>query len=1000
MALDTIHDQDPGRFRIVRIRRVLLAWLLGALGLGVPCCGDPGTLQQDLHYTRTLWSVSDGLPEDTVQSIVESSSGLLWIGTTGGLVRFDGAHLRVWGAGAEPALPVNSIFCLARGRDGRLWAGTEGGGLLELDGSSLKVFSARQGLTDGFVRSVLPDERGRVWAGTDNGLFVLENGTLHRVRETAGMAPLAVHSIAEDREHRIWAGGSSLLAIDPDGRQREFRLPGAYSKNRVKTILQTSDGVVWVGTVAGLQYLQNGHFQMLPGIHATVRSLLQTGDGTLWIGTIGDGLWTFRDGRLLRVSSPGFLPSNTVLSLFEDSQRQVWIGTQAGLVRLNSTPVRVVALPEGSDPDYETISGDMHGDLWVAAQRLYVIHDGQAQPVTYGHLDNIVVRTIVRARDGALWIGTDGSGVYRILGNSVTHYSAPAALTNNFIRGFLESRNGDMWIATDEGISRIGARGDQNLTGADGLAYFSTRSLLEDSRGGIWIGTDRGLSHWLGGRFQQDSATRLLASEKIWSILEDRQGALWFGTRDHGLYRDQRGEMIHFTTTQGLPSNSVYQILQDRRGVFWITGPNGIASLNEREMDGSYPSEDHPISATIYELPFGAEGAQMYGGRQPSGYLAADDTVWFPSNRGAVQVTALEQAQGAGPRAAVEEIAEDGREIPVSASLDVPAQVARLTFGFGAVFLRSQEGMRFRYKLENFDRGWNLPGSNRSATYTNLPAGRYRFRVVAFDAAYPQQGSETDIVIVKRPIFYETWWFYLLCGVAAASIIRALYQMRVRRIRARFSAVLEERNRLAREMHDTVIQGCTGLSALLEAVASTESGASRRDLLDYAREQVRATIHEARQAVWNMRHEADPGTDLVEGVRGIAVQTMREFGNVVHFKHDVENLTVETTAGHEALMIVREAIYNSVQHSGVAEVELQVRVAGTEIMISITDKGRGFTADNPHLAEEGHYGVLGMKERTERLGGTIEISSSDGQGTAIQLLLSRNCKGLSHRAVR
>jgi ligand-binding sensor domain-containing protein/signal transduction histidine kinase len=944
----------------------------------------------DLPYTRTSWGISAGLPEDTVQAIVESDDGLLWIGTTGGLTRFDGAHLQLWGTGGQQPLPVNSIFCLTRSRDGSLLAGTEGGGLLRLRGNSLNIYSSKDGLTDGFVRSVLEDERGRIWIGTDNGLFVLEHGHIRRIHETAGIAPLAVHSIAEDRDHRIWVGGSSLLTIDPDGHQHEYALPGAYSKNRVKKVLQTSDGVLWVGTVGGLQYFRNGKFQTLPGIHTTVRTLLQTSDGTLWIGTIGDGLWTFRDGQLLKVSRPGLLPSNTVLSIFEDSQKQVWIGTQAGLVRLNKTPVRVVTLPEGSDPDYETISGDNHGDLWVASQRLYLIRDDKAQPVIYGNLKNITVRNIMRARDGALWIGTDGSGAYRILDNNVTHYSAPAKLTNNFVRGFLEARNGSMWIATDEGVTRIGPHGVQKLTEADGLAYSSTRSLVEDRKGGIWIGTDRGLSHWQNGAFRQGVVTRLLAREKIWSILEDRRGVLWFGTRDHGLFRYSGGTAVQFTTTQGLPSNSVYQILQDRKGKFWVTSPNMIASLGETEMDSSHPTEDHPVSATVYTMPYGADGAQMYGGRQPSGYLAPDDTVWFPSNRGAVHVTEVEDTRGTGPRADIDEISEDGSSLPVTSQLWVPAHIARLSFGFGAVFLRSQEGVRFRYKLENFDKAWNVASAGRSATYTNLHAGRYVFRVVTFDAANPSQISEADVVVVKAPFFYETWWFYLFCGLVIASLIWMIYRFRVGQIRTRFRAVLEERGRLAREMHDTVIQGCTGISALLEAIATTgdDDRGSQRELLDYARVQVRTTIDEARHAVWNMRHDQEPAVDIVEGVRGIALQTMREFGNVVRFDFNRDSVELGASAGHEILMIVREAIYNSVQHSGIYEVDLRMEATSLELAITVTDQGCGFHPDDPHLVEQGHYGIVGMRERMQRLGGVLEVTSSPGAGTVVRLLLS------------
>jgi ligand-binding sensor domain-containing protein/signal transduction histidine kinase len=981
-----------------RPRRIpaIAAWLL-AFALAAPILAETPTATH-FEYTRSLWRVSDGLPEDTVQALTESSEGVLWIGTTGGLARFDGSHIQIYGRGLAQPLSVNSIFCVAMGRDGSLWAGTEGGGLLRLRGTDLHVYSTADGLTDGFVRSIHEDDRGQLWVGTDNGLFVLDGQHLRRIDQGAAIAPIAVHSITEDRDHRIWVGGSRLIVLDPDGHEQEVALPGSYSRNRVKRIFQTSDGTIWVGTVGGLQRLRHGRFQIVPGVQATVRSLFQTSDGMLWIGTIGDGLWTYRDGRLAQVSSPGLLPSDTVLSIFEDDQRQIWLGTQAGLVRLDKTPVSLVALPEGGDPDFETISGDNRGDVWVAAHSLYLIHDGKARRITYPGLGNVTVRNVYPARDGTLWIGTDGSGVFSIRENAITHFTAPAALTNNFIRGFLESHDGHMWIATDEGVSRIGREGARKFTIASGLAYSSTRSLLEGHDGSIWIGTDHGLSLWKNGRFQQDAATHALAEEKVWSILQDRNGTLWFGTRDHGLFRYREGAIQQFTVAQGLPSNSLYQILQDRQGTIWLTGPNSIASVPENEIAGRDPSPDRPMSVQVYRMPFGGDGAQLYGGRQPSGYLAPDDSVWFPTTRGAAHVISVNHMARPAPRAFLDEVVEDGRTVVPGQNLKVAASVARLSFNFSAISLRSQQGVRFRYKLENFDNAWNIAASNRSATYTNLPAGRYQFRVVVFDIAEPSEVNEYVLTFIKAPFFYETWWFYTLCGLLLAGAGLAIYQIRLRQMQTRFSAVLEERNRLAREMHDTVIQGCTGTSALLEAIASTaDSSDVKWQLLEHARIQIRATINEAREAVWSMRHKRENEIELVSALHGVARQMTREYGSMVRFEHNLDRLMIPASAAHEILMTVREALYNSVQHSGTDKVDLKVHAAANDLIISITDKGHGFSSEAVKTSDNGHYGILGMRERMQQIGGRFELTSAAGTGTTARLFVHRtNVRRLSH----
>jgi ligand-binding sensor domain-containing protein/signal transduction histidine kinase len=961
--------------------------------------------QPQSEFTRSVWRVSDGLPEDTVQAIVESREGVLWIGTTGGLTRFDGAHMDV-PAGVQQLL-AKSIFTLSSSKDGSLWAGTEGSGLLRLRGGEVKVYSSREGVTDGFVRKVILDSRSSLWVGTDDGLFFMKNpnsapGQFRRV-DQGNIAPIAVHSITEDHTGRVWVGGSRLIALDPDGTEHEFALPGAYSQNRVKTLLETRDGRLWIGTVGGLQYLERGRFHTVASIRATVRTLLEASDGTLWIGTIGNGVWTLRGDKLTHISEQGLLPSETVLYLFEDTQRQIWIGTQAGLVRLNKTPVRVIALPEGGDPDFETISGDDRGNVWTVAQSLYLIHNDMARRVSYGGLTNIKVRNVFRAHDGALWIGTDGSGAYRIDGDQVRHYTAPSELTNNFIRGFLESRDGAIWIATDEGVSRISSGESKKFTEANGLVFYSIRSLLQDRNGNIWIGTDHGLSRWRDGRFEQDAATTALAQDKVWSILQDRQGSLWFGTRDHGLFRYRSGTegsehaLRQFTSGQGLPSNSIYQVLQDRTGRFWITGPNTIASAAESEMERE-PSAERPLNVQTYSMPFGADGAQMYGGRQPAGYLAPDDSVWFPTNRGAAHLANVISTPEPAPRASVDEVLEDGQSLSPGGMLNVAANVVRLSFEFSAISLRPQQGLRFRYKLENFDSTWNLVSTNRLATYTNLRAGHYTFRLQVFNASNPSSVNELDIPLVKAQVFYETSWFYVLCGLFVAAIVWSLYQARVRSLGQRFAAVLEERNRLAREMHDTVIQGCTGISALLEAMASTrdaepvdDRSAAKDGLLEYARVQARTTIEEARQAIWNMRHERENDVNLIAALAVVAKQTTRgtetgESGPVVTFEHNVERLLVTASVAHEILMTVREAVYNAVQHSDSPKVEMDLNVKGKNLIICVVDHGRGFSLGG-EAGVDGHYGIVGMRERVQRLGGQVHITSSPGNGTQMLLRL-------------
>lgn len=943
------------------------------------------------QFTRSVWHIQNGLPEETVQSLAQTPDGYLWVGTTGGLSRFDGSRFITYSRMTNPELPEDSVFSLLIAKDGTLWLSTEGGGLVHYVHGAFHVYSTKQGLTDNFVRCVMQDNAGHLWIGTDNGLFRMVHGVIHHI-DTSQVAPgLAVHAIIQDREHRVWVGGSRLLRFDGNS-VREFKLPGAYSQNRVKSILQTRDGTIWVGTVGGLQRLVGNHFVRIPGINGTVRTLRQTSNGTLWIGTIGHGLYTWSHHTLRKISVRGLLPSNTVLDIFEDNHHQIWIGTQDGLVRLSRTPVRVIPLPGGSDPDYETVSSDPDGTIWDVATRVYAIRNDRARPYTFPGMPKVSVRNVFRDREGTLWIGTDGSGAYHLTSHGIVHYSAPKTLVNNFVRVFLQSRDGSMWIATDQGLSHIVHGHTYNYGMRNGLAYFSTRALIQDRKGNIWIGTDQGLSCWNGHRFVQNAATRRLGREKIWSILQDPNGVLWFGTRDYGLFRYRDGKLTQFTTRQGLASNSIYQILADHHGRFWMSSPNTISSIPLAALDNASLTPGLHLPVTIYNMPYDADGAQLYGGRQPSGCLGADGGVWFPSNKGAVHILYQPTPREKAPRLLLTDVAVDGNQMAPSHFHLLSADASRLEIAFAPLSLRSQDDIRFRYRLVPFDRSWTYAGSNHVATYTNLPPGHYHFYVVDFPLNNPSSTSEAVLSFRKEPHFYTTWWFLTIAVLALCLASLLAYRWRVRSLQLRFKAVLNERSRLAREMHDTVIQGCTSISALLEAISSLERENEnlREELLNFARTQVRTTIDEAREAVWNLRHGDEPRQNLSNSVTLLAEQTSKEFGISIECQSEGQRFLIPTSIAHEILMVIREGVYNAALHGKPSRVSIELCFGKDDLKGKVSDNGAGFELGTMPADGKPHYGIAGMRERIERLNGKIEWTSAPGQGTSVRFRLRRS----------
>ena len=955
------------------------------------------------NYVGRTWQMQDGLPEQTVQAFAQTKDRYLWVGTVGGLLRFDGARFVLYDRDNTPAFRENNIFNLTVARDNTLWIATEGGGLIRYKDGVFHSFSAKDGLLNDFVRAVYQDSQGLIWIGTDDGLYRCSGEKIERFDNTDGIPSVAVHAIYQDRQGGIWAGGSKLLRISGTSSQ-EYRLEGEGSQNRVKSMTQTSDGTLWVGTIGGLQRKLPGSntFHRVNVTSGTVRFLHETSDGTLWIGTIGHGIYKYREHKFSQITAPESLPSNTALNLLEDAEKNIWIGTQAGMVRLSKTPIQEVALPDAGDYDAETVYQDHNGDLWVAAANLFRFRDGTATRVTIPGISGVRVRNVFRDRDGGLWIGTEGRGVFRQNGHDLDHFMTQNGLVNDFVRAFLQGRDGSVWIATDEGVSRWYAGKFTNYEMRNGLCYFSTRTLAEDRSGDIWIGTDGGVSRLHAGSFVQDEVTEALKSEKIWAIREDSDGGLWFGTRTGGLYRWRFGKLTRYTTAQGLASNSIYEMLSDRNETFWISGPNGISAIARRELDIIAENPSHPLSFTLYGISDGLETTQLYGAEKPGGVVTSQDEVWFASNKGPVRVSLDLTRQPAAAPVIIDGVLADGREAPASQRITLAPENAKIEIRYSVIQQRSQERVRFRYKLDGFDGNWTDASSRRVAYYTNLPPGTYRFRVAAFEVNNPEQISETSIEIVQRPHFYRARWFLVCCVLFAGAAVWGGYEFRLRQVHARFQAVLNERNRLAREMHDTLIQGCAGVSALLEAHSSLANADSSDtdSLLGCARAQLRTTINEAREAVWDLRHGDGSATSIGPILGKMIQHVSQEFDIPVEYHTSGTPFDLDQYTAHELLMVVREALHNAIRHGRPTNVRVGIDFGNSEFQVQVRDNGCGFDPELVSPSSNGHYGLVGIQERVKRMGGNLVLNSRSGAGTELTLNVPRKASVPEHGVPR
>lgn len=937
-------------------------------------------------YTETVWQSKDGLPEKTVQAFAQPSSGYLWIGTSGGLLRFDGARFTLFNRENTPEISENSIWCLLAVEDGSLWIGTEGGGLLRYSQGHFRSYSTAEGLTDGFVRTIYRDRDGTIWIGTDDGLFRMEGERIVRVDKSERFPAIAVHALWADHLHRLWVGGSRLMTFQ-NGVATEYKLTGDSSANRVKSILETRDGTLWVGTVAGLNRMTRaGSFEPVPGIHSTVRALHEAADGVLWVGTIGSGIFTYRQGSVSQINAPDGVPSSTILSIFEDSAKNLWIGAQVGMVRFSRTPLTIVSLPNVADSDFGTVYLDHDGALWVGSTHLFRLQNGLPEQQVFSGMHGVKVRNVMRDRAGALWLGTDGSGVYRLSGGQLAHYTRKTGLTNDFTRVIVEARDGSIWIGTDEGVTRWNSHGLKTFEVSDGLSYFSIRDLLEDRSGNIWVGTERGVSCLRAEKFQHNLATDILRHERVWAIHEDIDGALWFGTRDHGLYRYQNQTIVHYTTDQGLASNSVYKILEDGSGNFWLSGPSGISIFKKKDLERVTENPTAKLSLAFYGISENNDGAQIYGGTQPSGCLGQKGDGWFPTNLGPLHILTSDVPPLDTFRLVFGRILVGGREVKNQSGISIAPGNSAVEISYAPVLLRSQQDIRFRYKLDGFDKEWTDAGRQRTAYYTNITPGKYTFRVEAFQLSDQRILAAITLAVEQRAHFYQQRWFLGLAVLLLTISVWFAYRIRMRRIRLRFQLVLDERSRLAREMHDTLLQGCSSTSALLEASSSMEhtDPTLSRQLAEYARNQIRETIDDARQSVWNLRHNEAATIDVRGSLKRIAEHSGTESGIPVLYEERGKPFELDGPTSHEVLMVAREAVHNAVVHAHPSQITISLNFSEAILVVEVRDDGCGFIPSEVKGSEDQHYGLTVMQERTGRIGAFLEVNSSLGHGTQLR----------------
>ena len=930
------------------------------------------------EFGHQAWLTENGLPQNTVQAIVQTQDGYLWAGTQEGLARFDGLNFAVFDKENTPAFKSNDIRFLVEDREGRLWISTSYG-LVCRHNKEFTSFTVNEGLPDNSVGPVVEDTNGNVWIGTAGGLTRFHNGKFSTLTVEQGLSRNVVQTLYAQADGTLLVGTSAGLQLLNAGRFTSFATPENVHPGNITAIAETKNGYLWFGTLDGLYGVDasTGTTSLVSLPNSRISALRIDRAGVLWIAT-AHGLASLRNGKIETFTSDDGLTSNLVLSLFEDREGSLWIGTEAGgLNLLKSKKFNTYTTKNGLPNDLvKAIYQDAQGGIWIGSNGggLTLFKDGKFTTwTTRDGLSSDVVLSLAGDVDGTMWIGTP-DGLNRFKDGKFQTFTFAEGLSNDLVRSVLVDRNGVLWVGTRDGLNSFRDNEFTTYTTRDGLANNFIGAIYEDSKGNLWVGTLGGLNKINNGKFQTFTTKDGLSSNTVISLYEDASGDLWIGTNGGGLNRFRDGKFVSFSGA----ADVIYRIIEDKQQNLWCSSNKGIFRVNKSELDKGV------VNPVYYGPADGTLTRECSGGGHPAGWKTTDGRIWFATIKGLAVIDPEHiPLNTSPPPIAIEQLFVDNQSIPLTPKVTLSPGIARLDFYYTALSFIAPENVRFKYKLEGFDSNWIDGGGRRVASYTNLRPGNYKFRVIAAnnDGVWNESGAALDFYL--QPRFYQTNWFYLLCVLLVALTAWQLYRLRVRRIALQFRAVLAERNRIAREIHDNLAQDILGISVQLELVARLMPAAAEtaKGHLDRARMLVRNSMAEARRYVWDLRSQELQKKDLPAALRDTTkrLTAASKIETVVEVAGPLRPLPVEVETN--LLRIGQEAINNAVKHARANRIEVGLNFDTRKVQLSIRDDGRGF--DPREQIADGHFGLLGMRERAEQIGGVLSIDSAPERGTQI-----------------
>ena len=985
-----------------RPARALVALATAAVLLSCPpalALNPSLDLQQYGHSSHVLRA---GFVRGIIRAITQTPDGYLWLGTDLGIVRFDGVRAIPWTPPRGQQLPSALVTALAAGRDGALWIGTSHG-LVSWNAGRLTHHIA---LSNMHITALLEDRSGTIWAGTTATgpakLCAFQTANTKCFGEDGTLGEF-VWSLAEDRAGNVWVGARTGLWRWAPGPPSRYTSEPIVSS---RILLTPTSGVAGVTVVLSGRVRDIGpegrYGEAVRGLPSTssVRILFRDHEGALWIGTSAHGVARVYDGKVSVFTHVNGLSGNQVNAFFEDREGTIWIATADGLDSFRQLPVVPMTLGGGSlrTPNPVSIVAARDGSIWIGSDDgLYRWRDGRVtiyRTRTHPQLPDGAIQSLADDEGGRIWV-TAAGGLAFFHNGRFTSVPTPPLGPVYAIAG---DGRGGVWVSSfDQGVVHVvGGKVVERMSFEEGGAGMGGSGLVPDSNGGVWIALIRGaVVHFRGGRILERLTPRDgLGEGYLVNLQRDSTGALWAST-DGGFSRIVDGRIATMTIANGLPCNQGQWIIEDDAASFWLYLRCGLVRIARSDMQAWAANPQRSVKVTTFDRTDGVRLSGVNKLERPMVAKSSDGKLWmiYPGMLGLIDPANLPR-NPIPPPVHVEQITADGTTFEAAPRLRLPPKVRDLRIDYTALSLVAPENVHFRFRLEGLDPDWREVINERTVHYSTLAPRDYRFHVIAANnnGVWNDQGDVLEFSIARA--YYQTNAFRVLCAVVFAGIFWTAWQLRVQRLARQLELTLDarvaERTRIARELHDTLLQSVQGLLLKFQSVLTQlpERPVEAKQRLERALDQATDATTQARDAVQGLRSAAVETNDLVEAIRTIGTELAADSASMTSIEVDGRGAprALKPIVQLEVYRIAVEALRNAFHHAHARRVRVEIRFDERQFRLRVADDGRGIDERVIHREPlDGHFGLHGMRERAEGVGGHLDIWSKLDTGTQLDL---------------